>query len=282
MSKIFTIAITLFGVASCNTRPAEQILFSSSIAGNSDIYIMNADGSDKRQITTSSLEEWGPVWISSQEISFLRQEDSGIARISLNLKTGIEKEIDHPAECILDDKNMVYSSTGGQGLFVCNGNIFLWNGSSSKSITEGLEGVANYPAWISGGNKITFTSNHEGSNNVYAFDLESVELVNLTKSDANDERGDVSRDGNYLVFSSDRFEKGNQDILLLDLSSGKLEKLVESPGMELIARWSSDGGSVYFGSNKDGNWEIYAYSLNTKKTTRLTSNEAFDGDPRVY
>lgn len=85
-----------------------------------------------------------------------------------------------------------------------------------------------------------------------------------------------------LVFSSDYFEKGNQDILIRKIGTSEIINISESQGTELIARFSKNGNSIYYGSNKDGDWEIYAYELNSKKTIRLTENQSFDGDPRVF
>ena len=51
--------------------------------------------------------------------------------------------------------------------------------------------------------------------------------------------------------------------------------------MELIGRWGADGKHIYFGSNGDGNWEIYKYALKTQEIQRLTDNAEFDGDPRI-
>lgn len=108
-----------------------------------------------------------------------------------------------------------------------------------------------------------------------------MQIKQLTNSDANDERGELSPNGEYLVFSSDRYKPGNQDILMKNLKTGAVENITNSEGTELIARWSTDGDFIFFGSNKDGNWELYTYNFEDKSTVRITQNEAFDGDPRV-
>ena len=69
---------------------------------------MNADGSEVKKLTNSEFNEWGAVWIDSKSICYLRQTDSGIERIKLDLITMEETALPHPAQCILDDKNMIY------------------------------------------------------------------------------------------------------------------------------------------------------------------------------
>ena len=126
-----------------------------------------------------------------------------------------------------------------------------------------------------------YTSNHLGTNEVFLYEIDTEKIVQLTDSDSNNERGELSTDRKFLTYSSDYFEKGNQEILIKDLESGKIENISKSSGMELISRFSKDGKSLFYGTNKDGNWDIYSYDLKTENKTRLTNNKEFDGDPRI-
>lgn len=126
-----------------------------------------------------------------------------------------------------------------------------------------------------------YTSNHLGTNEVFLYEIDTENIVQLTDSDSNNERGELSIDRKLLAYSSDYFEKGNQEILIKDLESGKIKNISKSSGMELISRFSKDGKSLFYGTNKDGNWEIYSYQLETENKTRLTNNKEFDGGTRI-
>ena len=266
--------------SNCNKKK-EGLLFSSSRNGNSDIFIMYANGENIKALTRTDFEEWGPTWIDKNEISFLRQTKDSIFRIKLNLKTDKESKLKHPINCLLDDKNVLYS--GKLELYTCKNDIFIFNASTNKTtnLTHNLEGVANYPSWSHDGKSLVFTSNHLGNNQVFKYEIDSKKMIQLTDSNANNERGELSPNGKLLVYSSDFFEKGNQDIVVKNLENGNLKNISKSPGMELIARFSNDGNIIFFGSNQDGNWEIYCYYSDTEKQTRLTNNKEFDGDPRI-
>ena len=209
-------------------------------------------------------------------------EDS-IVRIKLNLETKKETPLKHPENCILDDKNILYSPSNQLELYSCNDDIFIFNPELNElnNISEELSGNARYPSWSNDGNSVVYTSNHLGKNQVFLYELGTEELHQLTNSDSNNERGELSPNRKILAFSSDYFEEGNQDILLKNLESGELKNISNSSGTELIARFSNNGRSVYYGSNKDGNWEIYAYDMETEEQIRLTNNAEFDGDPRM-
>ncbi|GAB5554541.1 MAG: hypothetical protein Sapg2KO_41320 [Saprospiraceae bacterium] len=244
---------------------------------------MDKKGNRVSQITANTLEEWGPTWISKNEISFLRQEAKEIKIISLNLRTNQESTIKHPANCTIDDKNILYSKMNKTKLYACNGDVFIedYPTGTPVNLTKNMEGQSNYLDWVDE-QSIIFTNNQTGNNEVYYYNITNKKLKNLTNSPANDERGSISPNGEFLVFSSDRYEKGNQEILLLNLENQEILNISKSEGTELIGRWNKDGKRIYFGSNKDGNWEIYAYQISNQKTTQLTFNDAFDGDPRVY
>lgn len=270
-------------ILSCGNN-YERVLYSSSVNGNSDIFIMDANGENKIAITDTASEEWGPTWINENEISFLRQTGDSISRVKLDLRSKEESKLKHPSNCILDDKNMLYSTSNNLQLYSCRDDIFIFNPKNGETlnITEDLTGTANYPSWSRAGKSVIYTSNHLGTNNLFQYDIESEKRLQFTDSDFNDERGELSPDGKLLVYSSDYFGKGNQDIVIKNLESGEIENISRSSGMELIARFSTNGKDIFYGSNKDGNWEIYSYNLETKDHYRLTNNKEFDGDPRIF
>lgn len=278
---ILCLFITLL-LFSC--KSTETIIFSSSRAGNSDIYQMKSDGSQLKQLTKQQTEEWGPTVISSNEITFLRQEGKKFKRIKLNIQTGEESPIAQPKECVLDDKNVIYGPKSGKQLYQCKGNIFVADpdGSNTINLTQDLGGNSFKASWYPDETRITFTNDQTGDKEIYAIDMDRSNLTNLTNlPNSNEEAGEISPDGSFLLFSSNRDGNRNQELYIMNLQTKSLENITNTPDWELIGRWSSDGKRIYFGSNKDGNWELYRYTLSNKQTTRLTNDEGFDGDPRV-
>lgn len=282
IKNIYYLFVISILVSACS-KPKERILFSSSKNGNSDIFIMDFDGKNKAVLTKSKFEEWGPTWINENEISFLRQVKDSIFRIKLHLKTKEETNLAHPSTCILNDKNVLYSLKNKFKLYSCKQDIFIVNSKTKaiKNITKNIDGNARYPSWSNNGKSILYTSNHLGNNQIFKYTVSSEKLTQLTETNANNERGELSPNNKNLVYSSDYFEKGNQDILIKYLETGEIKNISNSPGMELIARFSNDGNMLFYGSNKDGNWEIYAYNIETQMHSRLTNNQVFDGDPRI-
>lgn len=280
MKKVsYLIFLCLF--ISCSTSPT-LILFNSNERGNSDIYTMLADGSERKAIIQSDKEEWGAVFSSPNSIQFLRQEGDKIHRYEYHLITRKEKKITQPKECILDDKNIVFSSYGIEA-YTCNGNLFIKDSDAAvgKNYTSDLGGISNYIAWSFDGTSVIFTNNATGNNDIYLVNIRTKSIKNLTQHPANDERGEISPDGKLLLFSSNRHKASDQDLYIMHLETGAIKNITNSSGSDLIGRWHKDGYTVIYGSNRDGNWEIYSYDILNDLSTRLTHNTAFDGDPRV-
>lgn len=270
-------------LSACSNEPIqEKILFSSNRSGNSDIYLMNPDGSNKRAIINSSYEEWGATFIDSENVSFLRQIKDSVFRFQKDLKTGKEYSLKKLGVCYLNDKNAVYNQYGDY-VFSCGLGLFLKKKKEGifRAISMDNRNKVNYLSWSFDGKQVLYTDDPTGSNDVYIVEVDTGNTKNLTQSEYNDERGDLSPNGKFLVFSSNRHNPKDQDLFILSLENGKIENITNSKGYDLIGRWSLDGESIYYGSNKDENWEIYKYNLNDKSTLRLTNDDGFDGDPRV-
>jgi len=77
-----------------------------------------------------------------------------------------------------------------------------------------------------------------------------------------------SPDGTRLAFRGNR--AGDGEIYLLDLHSGVLANLTNSPSAEFQPAWSPDGQRIAFVSNREGRGEIHVLTLATGETVRLT------------
>lgn len=281
MSKqVFLFIFLTSTLFSCAT---ETVIFSSGRDGNSNIYSMNSKGKKLQRLTEKETEEWSPTLLNKEEITFLRQNKDTISRFKLNLKTRSETKISHPENCVLDDKNILYSPTSEFQVYQCDNDVFLADagGKVIRNLTENQVGKSYKAAWYPNGKAVVFTNDFQGSSEIFSINIDGSNLQNLTNHPANDEMGEISPDGKKLLFSSDRAGEGNRDLYIQNLETGTLTNITNTPDWELIGRWSLDGKRIYFGSNKDGNWELYAYYLKNKRTKRLTFSEAFDGDPRV-
>jgi TolB protein len=89
--------------------------------------------------------------------------------------------------------------------------------------------------------------------------------------------GAWSPDGNRIAFVS--FQNDKFDIFVMNISTGEITQVTDSPSADRYPTWSPDGQSIAFTSNRDGNWEIYIMDLVGNRLIRLTEDPGYDTNP---
>jgi TolB protein len=72
---------------------------------------------------------------------------------------------------------------------------------------------------------------------------------------------------------------GTYDIVKLDLATGELVQLTDTPGYDAEPTVSPDGKTIVFTSTRDGDLDIYTMDLNGENVKRLTDAVGYDGGP---
>jgi Tol biopolymer transport system component len=86
-----------------------------------------------------------------------------------------------------------------------------------------------------------------------------------------------SRDGTRIVFAA-RVE-GDVEIFSVEVTSGRLTRLTNSPGEDGDPSWSPDGSHIAFSSTRDGTPEIYVMRADGTQPRRVTNHAAPDRRP---
>ena len=108
---------------------------------------------------------------------------------------------------------------------------------------------------------IVFVSDRNGSQDVYLFDADRrqlVELPGLNSLNAIASDPSISEDGRYIAFASSQL--GISDIYLHDRETGLNLNLTKSLQAEVRRpNISSDGSAIAFEANRNGQWDILIY-----------------------
>ncbi len=51
---------------------------------------------------------------------------------------------------------------------------------------------------------------------------------------------------------------GNQDLYVVGAQGGTPRRLTTDPHVDALPRWSADGATVFFTSDRSGNWQVYS------------------------
>lgn len=91
--------------------------------------------------------------------------------------------------------------------------------------------------------------------------------------------GTWSPDGRRFAFIV--YARGNQEIALLDVASGNVERKIPVPGVGAVQHpsWSPDGGSIAFSGSVGGISDLFIYDLTARSVRRLTNDKFADIQP---
>lgn len=152
-----------------------KIAYLSKTAGNYDIWIMNPDGTESRQITDSASDEGAPSW----------SPEGDILAYSLEGKIWTVSPDNRVPTVLRNDTfvntHPVFNPDGTKIAFVSDrsGNSDIWvmnsNGIGMEQITF-ENSTQEHPAWSPEGDKIAFSSNEGGDYNIWTIALSNTEV----------------------------------------------------------------------------------------------------------
>ena len=123
---------------------------------------------------------------------------------------------------------------------------------------------------------MVFHSDRSGNREIWLMSPGGEDPQQLTDDPASDYYPDISPDGRYVVFTSNR-SGAKTDIFLLDRADGTTVNLTNTPAAnEDWARFSPNGQQIAFHSDRTGNYEIYVLDLRDGATRQLTTYAGVD------
>jgi len=159
-----------------------KLAFTSDSSGNFDIWVMNADGTNPVQLTTSTGSDDAPSWSVTNKIAFGSNRDGNGEIYVMNADGSGQTRLTNNST---EDSYPAWSPDGTKIAFQSNrdGNdeIYLMNadGSGQTRLTSDPAGDY-YPAWSPDGTKIVFSSTRAGYYDLYLMDANGSNQVRLT------------------------------------------------------------------------------------------------------
>lgn len=131
-----------------------------------------------------------------------------------------------------------------------------------------------HPSLSPDGQRIAFTSNRSGSNELWVADRAGTQPVRLTTFDnAYVSTPRWSPDSKHLLFEASL--EGQADIYRIATEGGPPQRITSESSDEWAPYWSNDGAWIYFGSNRSGTWQIWKQSIEDVQLTQVTQTGGF-------
>lgn len=126
--------------------------------------------------------------------------------------------------------------------------------------------------------RIAFVSNRDGRfKEVYIMSLDGGDIQQVTKAQSITVSPSWSADSRYLLHTS--YKRGNPDLYLLDIVSGREIVLSRRGGLNLGGRFSPDGSAIAMTLEEGANSEIVLLDRSGDLVKQLTEHWAIDVSP---
>lgn len=280
MRVLFFIASIL--VFASNVWAKELITYSHLTDDTWQIWVMDTDGQNKRQVTYSPDDKRGPTWVNQGKKIAFRTSNSRMYTIDLDGKN--EEEILKKFGVVT---NPNFSKANNTIIFIRfdprgKDKADIWTsdlqGENSKLLTNDKIGKFQ-PRFSLKADKITFVQQDRNLKDyhIWMMNADGSNPQQLTTGAGFDTHPDFSPDEKFITFCSNRKEN-NYEIYVLELPAMNIKQLTNQSGLDSQPRFSVDGQKIVFVSNRSGDQQIWVMNADGSNPVALTNekNESID------
>ncbi|MGB7261687.1 MAG: Tol-Pal system beta propeller repeat protein TolB [Albidovulum sp.] len=176
------------------------------------------------------------------------------------------------------DSRVVYvSESGPKDARLKRLAIMDYDGANVQFLTDSST-IVLAPRFSPAGDRVLYTSFETGFPRIKLMDLATVSSRALAELSGNMSFAPrFSPDGATVVFSLE--QGGNTDLYSMQLSSGQMLQLTNSPAIETAPSFSPDGTRIVFESDRSGNQQLYIMPSGGGEPTRISFGEGRYGTP---
>ncbi|MGD9518817.1 MAG: alpha/beta fold hydrolase [Armatimonadota bacterium] len=270
-----------------DSRPVHRgpglIAFVSDRDGSEDIWVMNADGSNPRNLTRHPATDWDPAWSpDGSRIAFTTDRDGNWEVYMMNADGSNQTNLTNDPANDLDPH---WSPDGAKIAFNSNrsGNHEIWvmdvDGSNPRQLTD-HPGDDGDPVWSPDGSKIAFHSERAGPWEIYTMNADGTAVRRITTNLGRCVDPWWSPDGSKIAFGCWlSTARARAALFVINADGSNLVQLTDKSAWNSVPTWSPDGSAIAFYSDRDGNFDIFVMNADGSRPVNLTHHPAKDWDP---
>lgn len=262
-----------------------SIYFVSNRSGAKEIWSMDFDGANQKQLTRFNSICITPALSPDNSklafTSFLKGSP-GIAVMTADASRRLsfsnpESSVVTAPEFSPDGKLILLSTKIGGGF----ANVFSANvdGSNLKRITTARAVETEPKINPKNSSEVLFVSGRSGQGQVYRMNMDGANIERLTDGSGQAANPSWHPNGQIMAMSWNRgfeFEHGNFNIFMMEVAKRELTQLTHGTGRNVNPVWGPDGLHIVFGSTRSGTtqiWTMLADGTQLKQLTTTGRNE---------
>ncbi len=264
------------------------IVFTSSRDGDFELFTMDADGGNPRQLTDNNFGDWDPVWSpDGTRIAFFRDFGNDVLEVGvIDAATGEEIFLTDMGGFSLD----INWTPDGEHLIFCSdieGNFELYiinaDGENLRQITDTAINE-RLPVVAPDGTRLVYQSG-DSNWDLFIAEFDAAEGTvgepqPLTETPDNERIPAWSPDSTLLTYTSDRGGDTEIFVMAVDgLEPGEQMQLTDNDASDAFSKFSPDARQIVFETDRDGDFEIYSMDADGDNQTRLTDDLGDDFAP---
>ncbi|HEX2059652.1 MAG TPA: DUF5050 domain-containing protein, partial [Thermoanaerobaculia bacterium] len=259
------------------------LVFQSDRNGvHTQLYIIGADGTNERRLTTNGASDTHPVWSpDGQWILFdsdrdgtwnlyvIRPDGTGERRLTQRGSSSAAAFARHPGWCA-GGTRIVFDSDrdGDEEIYVMNAD-----GTNPRRLTH-AEGRDSHASCAPDG-KIVFGSARKDGRGMWTIDPDG---TNERRIIENGSAAKVSPDGRRILYRAP--VGGKPDLFVMNRDGSSPRNLTNDPFTNYEHAWSPDGSRIAYYSDDTGRFELYVMNADGSGRRQLTDGSYQNSAPR--
>jgi TolB protein len=240
-------------IAAAPAKAPWRIALTTNREGDSDIYVMNANGTAVHKLTRArGLDGAGPFSPDGRRLLYYRNEGGvwvmnadGTGKRLLTPNAGFNA----PGGWSADGRRIVFTSNrdGNNEVYVMNAN-----GTGQRNLLPSPSSQEFAGPSSPDGKTVLFLSDRDGNWEIYAMDADGENPRNLSRNrgiDGRDSAFSWLPDSRRIVFSSTRDTRDdeNPELYVMNGDGSGVRRITHLPGVEFLLSVSADGRKIAFG-----------------------------------
>lgn len=243
------------------------------------LYVLDLTTGKERQITTEHQSINGFDWSADGNSLIFGSDRTGVYKLwqadvstrRLSLLPATDYQMVMPR--IASDGRLIYAKM--------QDDVNLWSYTIETNESKPWRSTSELdinPSYSPDGSKVAFTTNRKGSFQLWTSNADGSEARAI--SDFQGEYINTPRwspGGEFIVFQG--YLNGQADIYRINALGGIAENITKSDFEEHTPVYAPDGQSLYYSSNRSGDWQIWQMSLSGNSVKQITMHGGYAPQP---